>query len=103
MGGAHLEMAYGLDTQSFLCALTNFRAARGTPQVMCSDNGTNFIGAKRELTEMLERLNQSAIYNSFALEGIEWTFNPPAAPHHGGNLERIVRSAKDALGKAQME
>ena len=93
----HLEMAYGLDTDSFLVALGNFKAARGTPLIIHSDNGTNFKGAKRELAEGLANLDQSKIYAHLATIGIEWRFNPPAAPHFGGSWERLVQAAKRAL------
>jgi hypothetical protein len=32
-----------------------------------------------------------------ATRGVQWHFNPPAAPHMGGSLERMVRSVKTAL------
>ena len=93
----HLEMAYGLDTDSFLFVLDNFKAARGSPHTICSDNGTNFKAAERELAEALDRLDQTKIYSHLSLKGIEWRFNPPAAPHFGGSWERLVQSAKRAL------
>jgi hypothetical protein len=93
----HLEMAYALDADAFICAYENFRVARGTPKIIYADNGTNFVGGKNELAEALERLNQSQIYNHLALEGVEWRFNPPAAPPFGGSWERLVGSAKRAL------
>ena len=51
---------------------------------MFSDNGSNFIGAERELHELVERLDQEKINKSAAIKGIKWKFNPPAAPYFGG-------------------
>ena len=31
------------------------------------------------------------------LTGVQWTFNPPVAPHRGGVWERLVQSAKQHL------
>ncbi len=93
----HFEMAYGLDADSFIAALQNFIVARGAPKIIHADNGTNFTASQRELGEALQRLDQSKIFSSLAQRGIEWRFNPPAAPHFGGSWERLVQSAKRAL------
>ena len=45
----NLEMAYGLDTDSFLNAFFRMSRQRGLPQEVMSDNGTNFVGACQEL------------------------------------------------------
>lgn len=45
----HLEVAYSLDTHSCINALRRFICRRGQVSHMRSDNGTNFVGAEREL------------------------------------------------------
>ena len=44
----HLEMAYALDTDSFLNAFYRMVNRRGLPKEMLSDNGGNFVGANKE-------------------------------------------------------
>lgn len=55
----HLEMAYSLDTDSCILALRRFICRRGQVQEMISDNGTNYVGAKRELRDCLAQLDNS--------------------------------------------
>jgi hypothetical protein len=55
-------------------------AQRGKPVRIHSDNGTNFVGADRELRDCLYNWNQSKINDEFLQQGIEWHFNPTAAP-----------------------
>ena len=57
----HLEMSYSLDTDSFINAFTRMTSRRGTPTYVISDNGTNFIGAERELRELVEALDTDRI------------------------------------------
>ena len=93
----HIEMAYTLETDSFICALNRFELRRGVPSSYHSDNGTNFVGAERELSECLARLDQTAIIGHLSRKQVNWHFNPPSAPHFGGVWERLVQSAKRAL------
>ena len=93
----HLEMPYPLDTDGFLTCLFRFDNRRGTSAIYYSDNGTSFVGAVRELTDCVQRLNQSKIVERLGKRGTKWKFNPPAAPHFSGAWERIVRCAKVAL------
>ena len=53
----HLEMAYGLDTDSFLNAFFPMTNRRGLSEEMISDNGSNFAGAERELRELVAQLD----------------------------------------------
>ena len=95
----HLEMAYSLDTDSFINAFIRMTARRGTPTYVVSDNGTNFVGAERELRELLEKFDQDKIINETTRPHhcIEWKFNPPSAPHFGGVFEAMIKSSKKAM------
>ncbi|XP_036340426.1 uncharacterized protein LOC118749754 [Rhagoletis pomonella] len=46
---AHIELAEHLSTDAFILCLWNFINRRGTPVRIRSDNGTNFIGAQKDL------------------------------------------------------
>lgn len=64
---------------------------------MYSDNGTNFVGAGRELKEEVKKLQQQELTEAAEKEGFRWKFIPPGAPNMGGAWERMVRSVKTAL------
>uniref|UniRef100_A0A2A4IU87 Integrase catalytic domain-containing protein n=1 Tax=Heliothis virescens TaxID=7102 RepID=A0A2A4IU87_HELVI len=66
------------------------------PRVVYSDNGTNFVGASKELRDSVATL-QPDIIGEAAKLGLQWKFIPPGAPHMGGAWERLVRSIKVAL------
>ena len=93
----HLELAGDLTTDSFIMALRRFRGRRGNSKSIRSDNGSNFVGAERELAEALRLLNQEQIVSKLAQEGITWYFNPPSAPHMGGIFESMVKQVKRAM------
>ncbi|XP_049885438.1 uncharacterized protein LOC126380224 [Pectinophora gossypiella] len=93
----HLDLAATLDASSAIMALRRLIARRGQPARMYSDRGTNFVGANRELRAALQTLDHDRVREAAENRGIQWTFNPPAAPHMGGCWERLVRSVKEAL------
>ena len=92
-----LEIAGDLSTEKFILALRRFIARRGKPKIMMSDNGTNFVGANKELQTSLQKLDQSKIVFCLTDYNIEWKFNPPIAPWIGGAWESMVKLAKRAL------
>jgi len=94
----HLEVSHSLDTDSFILALRRFIAHRGQLKEIRSDNGTNFIGGERELRVMIESWNQAKIHDTLLQKGIKWVFNPPAASHHGGVWERLIKSTRRVMG-----
>ena len=91
-------MAYSLDTSSFINAFTRMVSRRGTPVYVISDNGINFVGAERELRELIQALDQDQItQQTTKYHPIDWKFNPPSAPHFGGVFEAMIKSAKKAI------
>lgn len=93
----HIEVAHSLDTQTFLMCLMRFIARRGSPNNLYSDNGTNFVGADRELKTSLEAFDQKRIESSLVPRSIQWHFIPPYASHRGGVWERMIRSVRKVL------
>ena len=93
----HIEVAHSLSTDSFVNALRRFVSRRGRVKEMRSDNGTNFVGAERELREEIDRWNQQQIHEAMLQHHIKWKFNPPGASHHGGVWERQIRSIRKIL------
>ena len=90
----HFEVVPSMDTSSCVMGIERFAARRGTPSVLWSDNGTNFVASDKELLQNVRNWNQQVLTESLVKKGIQWKFNPPSAPHHGGVWERIVRSFK---------
>lgn len=95
----HIEVAHSLTTSSCILAIRNFIARRGIPHEFYSDNGTNFVGAERELRETLVDVDSNEFVKAFTTTTTKWNFNPPASPHMGGSWERLVRSIKTILYK----
>ena len=73
----YLEIAYSLDTASFLNAFSRMVARRGKPEVMISDNGTNFPSSDRELRDLVSTLDQSRIKEHVVHDAIQWRFTSP--------------------------
>ena len=55
--------------------IERFIARRGTPSNIWSDNGTNFVGAEKELLLCIQSWNNQAP-PELARKGIKWKFNP---------------------------
>lgn len=94
----HLELVSDYATSGFLAAFRRFVARRGIPAAMYSDNGTNFVGADKELRSALRTVARDEdLRAQLVSDGTEWHFNPPAAPHFGGLWEAGVKSVKHHL------
>ena len=93
----HLELAVDLSTMEFMQVLRRFFSIRGHPALMMSDNGSQMVGAERELREMIEGWDVDELKTFCAEKGIQWKFVTPAAPHQNGCAESLVKTCKKAL------
>ena len=84
----HIEVVQSMDTDSFVNSMRRLVARRGLPEMIRSDNGTNFVGGNKELSQAISQWNQRQIHESLFQKGIKWVFNPPLGSHYGesGNV-----------------
>ena len=90
----HLELVSDLTTSAFIATLRRFIGRRGIPNTIWSDHGTNFVGAEREIKELLRNQGSVAIGEFCSSQNINWRFAPEHAPHFGGLWEAAVKSFK---------
>lgn len=93
----HIEVTSSLNTDSALMAIRRFASRRGWPTTIHSDNGTNLMGAEKEINDAIKELDNRKITQWCTTKGTKWIFNPPGAPHMGGAWERLVKSVKTSL------
>ena len=86
-----------------MATLRRFIACRGCPCKIYSDNGTNFVGARRKLDKLYNFLQSQDTIESFGHfftnRRIHWSHIPSRAPHFGGPWEATVKAAKTHLHK----
>ena len=97
----HIEVVSSLSTGAFISALKRFCTRAGKPQHIYSDHGSNFIGARNQLKELYQFLNNATTHSDVTqclLERrITWHHIPERAPHFGGIWESSVKAAKHCL------
>jgi hypothetical protein len=67
----HIEVAHSLDTDSFLNAFQRFVSRRGIPRKLWSDNGTNFVGANKELQHAIRSLDNPRLHDFMICRNID--------------------------------
>lgn len=92
----HLEVIESMDSSSFINALRRFLAIRGPVKRICSDQGTNFIGACKDLG-ISPNVDENAVKRYLSEKGFTWTFNPPHSSHLGGAWERMIGITRKIL------
>ncbi|XP_017469589.1 PREDICTED: uncharacterized protein LOC108361481 [Rhagoletis zephyria] len=93
----HIELAENLTTRAFIDVYDRFTSRRGICATLYSDNGTQLVGANKQLQLDLAEWSNTQAKQHVAAVGTKWRFIAPAAPHHGGLWEAAVRSAKKHL------
>ncbi|KAA0712431.1 hypothetical protein E1301_Tti012968 [Triplophysa tibetana] len=89
----HIELLDDLSTDAFINSLRAFIALRGNVRQLQSDQGTNFVGARREFLEAVKEMDQECLKQL----GCEFVMNPPSASHMGGVWERQIRTVRSVL------
>ena len=89
-----------METDSLISTLHCFINRRGKVCELCSDQGTNFVGARNELTDALQELNRDHVKGFLLTKECDWidfNLNIPAAFHMGGSWERLIRTVRSVL------
>lgn len=89
----HIEVIETLSASSFINALRRFFSIRGPAKLIRSDQGTNFVGASKELNLVADADMQRYLQD----QQCTWTFNPPHSSHMGGAWERLIGVARRIL------
>ena len=99
----HIKLVSDLTCEALLASLYKFLARRGRPTKVYFDNGSNFIKARRGLSELYQLLQQKKtkhrIHNWDSERLNEWHFFPSRAPHFGGLWDAGVKCMKRLLWK----
>ena len=78
----HLEVSPTMTTRDFLLAFRRFYAIYGTPSVVLSDNGRNFVGAKACIAKLI--VEEEEVQDHMWKLQIKWKFQTPCAPWKWG-------------------
>jgi len=100
----HLQLLNNLDTLSVLEAILTLWAAHGPVSQFVSDNGTNFTGAARIISNDREELcrvmreSKDVWDKEYAPSRYcSWKFIPVQSPWFGGFYERLIKEVKRAI------
>lgn len=92
----HLEVVTGNSHDEFISAFLRFVSRRSTPQIMHSDNATNFTSASKTLKYISNHPN---VRDSLEKYHVQWKFITLRAAWHGGMWERLIGIMKSSLKK----
>ena len=94
----HIELVDSLTSAAFINALIRFKNRKGQPTDIWSDNGSNFVGADKELKEWLIEWQQSGDAEFYTTKlRIQWHWSAPLASHTSGHIESMIRPLRRIL------
>ena len=102
----HLETLNAMTTDSFLNGLRRFISRRVKVRQLRSDRGSNFVGAKNELSNALKELDQTPVREYLTAQYCDWiefSLNVPHASHMGGVWEREIRTTRSGLSSLLLD
>ena len=85
-------------SQSSCVPFRQFCAIYGTPAVVLSDNGRNFVGAEACIAKLI--VEEEEVQDHMRKLQIKWKFQTPLAPWKEGHFERLIAVVKSALAVA---
>ena len=91
----HIECTCSLETDSLIQTLCRFVLRRRNIRVLRSDDGTNFVGAQKELEKACNEMDHQKIeffFQNIGADYINWHRKPPASRHMAFVWERQIRS-----------
>lgn len=93
----HLELLDDMTTDAYINGLRCFIAIRGPVQTMRCDQGSNFVGAAKELQEALKEIKEEQLRKIFEKNQCQFIMNSPHSSHMGGCWERHIRTIRSIL------
>ncbi|XP_068708097.1 uncharacterized protein [Montipora capricornis] len=93
----HTEELDSMTTDAFINALRCFMAIRGPVRQLRSDQGTKFVGARKELANALKELDNGRIKSLLLENRCDFVMNVPYSSHWGGVWERQIRTTRSIL------
>lgn len=93
----HIEMLDDMSTDAFINSLRCFIALRGAVRQIKCDQGTNFVGAKNELTRARKEIDADRLTVFLAEKQCDFVLNAPHSSHAGGVWERQIRTVRNVL------
>ena len=94
--GVYLVKVQSCSIVDFVNSLYSLMTRRGQPELLLSDNATNFTGTANLLKNFAK--SKEAI-KTLTEHNIKWEFLPPDAPWQGGSYERLIGLMKQELMK----